>query len=229
MPDRAQIRSSSSHYVLRSDPSIYDDSNSSRSTIAAGYASLTRKAVSPFTSASLPKPSGEFGYTRYHGISSVTDSKLDGRPSRLTGLHMQKTHKASKDDASSTEDPSPVDASTPSFGSSLRRKLSLTRKRSTSNTQSRAGSEEETPPKPPKHDHMPPPRLPASATWSGPLLPSPSPTHKNNQLPTRKKPSKPITPQHERNRSSTWTSNGVPQKGLVTTDHATASAISKRT
>lgn len=228
MPDRAQIRSSSSHYVLRLDPSLYDDSNCSKTTIAAGHARLTRKAVSPFTSASLPKTSGEFGYAR-HGISSVTDSKLDCRPSRLTDLHLQKTYKASKEDASSTEDPSPVDVSTPSFGSSLRRKLSLTHKRSTSKTQSRAESEDEAPPKPPRHDHMPPPRLPASATWSGPLLSSPSPTHKNNQLPTRKKPPKPVTPQHERNRSSTWTANGAPQKGLVSIDPATASAASKRT
>ncbi|KAL9611459.1 MAG: hypothetical protein Q9167_003896 [Letrouitia subvulpina] len=229
MPDRAQIRSSSSHYVLRSDPSMDDDSNISKPTIAAGRASHTRKVISPFTSASLPKTSGEFGYARHNGISSVTESKLDGRPSRLTDLHLQKTHKASKGDASNTEDPSPVDVSTPSFGSSLRRKLSLTRKRSTSKTQSRTESEDEAPPKPPKHDHMPPPKLPASATWSGPLLPSPSPTHRNNQLPTRKKPSKPTTPQHERNRSSTWTANGAPQKGLVTTDHAIASAASKRT
>lgn len=229
MPDRAQIRSSSSHYVIRLDPSMYEGSNSVKDTIEAGHASLTRKAVSPFMSASLPKASGEFGYARHHGIFNGTDSKLDGRPSRLTGLHLQKTYKASKDDSSGTEDPSPVDVSTPSFGSSLRRKLSLTRKRSTSKTQSRAESEDEAPPKPPKHDHMPPPKLPASATWSGPLLPSPSPTHKNNQLPTRKKPSKPVTPQHERNRSSTWTANGAPQKGLVMVDQATASAASKRT
>lgn len=179
----AQIRSSSSHYNMRSEvPSHRDVSSSSTAvpTPSDSFAlSASRTAMSPFVSSSLPKLSGEYGY----GLekSNTFDIGADTRPTRLTGPRLQKPRKASKDDASSMETTSPVDAGTTSFGSSLRRKLSLTRKRSASKAQTAAERDADLPPKPPKHDDMPPPKLPASATWNGPLLPSPSPSQKNIQ------------------------------------------------
>ncbi|KAL8747568.1 MAG: hypothetical protein Q9190_000552 [Brigantiaea leucoxantha] len=227
LPSRTQIRSSSSHYAVGPDTSAHRETEASSFAMIAKHENHDRKTVSPFTSTSLPKTSGDFGYLRSISGHHTVDAKPEGRTGRLTGPRSQKSRKASKEEISGAETSSSVDVS--SFGTSLRRKLSLTRKRSTSKSQSRAGSEDEAPPKPPKHDHMPPPKLPASATWSGPLLPSPSPTQRNKQLPTRKKSSKPTTPQHERNRSSTWTNSVTPKKDSIVTDRAAAIASSKRT
>ena len=65
-------------------------------------------------------------------------------------------------------------------------------------------------PQPPKHDDMPPPRLPASATWSGPLIPSPSPSQRPHGSRSLANPGALI--QHERNRSSTWDFSDTPKK-----------------
>ena len=225
MPITAQLRSSSSHYALRSEASSHNGADSSTSTITAGQERSRRRAISPYISSSLPKTSGDFGYLRRTaGNTMDTDPRVDSQCTRLTGPRMQRNHRTPRDDSSSIDN-SPVETSTSSFGSSLRRKLSLTRKHSGSKTQSRAGSEDEIPPKPPKHDNMPPPRLPASATWNGPLMPSPSPTQKHNFLPTRRKPSNPISQPIDRNRSHTWTTDGSPQKISVSSDNA----ASKRT
>lgn len=171
------------------------------------YASrASRKAMSPFVSSSLPKSSGEFGNLTKGGEESIaTNGIAEIKPSRLTGPRSQKQTKVSRDDTSKQENPSPIERSTPSIGSSLRRKLSLTRKRSGSKTQSTVDPDIELPPKPPKHDQMPPPRLPASATWNGPFLPTPSPTQNMNHPITPRKASIPnITIHHDRNRSNTW-------------------------
>ena len=179
----AQIRSSSSHHNMRSEALSYRDVSSSSTAVLTpsdSFAlSASRTAMSPFVSSSLPKSSGEYGY----GLekSNTFDAGADARSTRLTGPRLQKPRKASKDDASSMDTASPVDAGTSSFGTTLRRKLSLTRKRSASKAQTAAERDADLPPKPPKHDDMPPPKLPASATWNGPLLPSPSSSQKSLQ------------------------------------------------
>lgn len=66
------------------------------------------------------------------------------------------------------------------------------------------------PPNPPKHSDMPPPRLPASATWSGPFLPSPTPSQK--QANSRDFSNTSAVSRDERNRSSTWDSSETPKK-----------------
>ena len=134
----------------------------------------------------------------------MNELRSDHRPSKPTGPRLQRGHWFSKD-GETVEQNSPVDTDTESFGTTLRRKLSLSRKRSGSKSQSRAGSEDEAPPKPPKHDDMPPPKLPASATWNGPLMLNASPTQRNNRASARRKTSNPVTPLSDRNRSHTWT------------------------
>ncbi|KAL8947418.1 MAG: hypothetical protein Q9222_006297 [Ikaeria aurantiellina] len=230
MPVATRLRSSSSHHALRSGSSSYG-AESSSSTITDIRDAGGRAAISPFTSSSLPKASGHFGYPRRDNTLTMNDSgsASDNKSLRLRGSRRLKDDKVVQDDGSSLEQSSPVDASTSSFGASLRRKLSLTRKRSGSKSQSRAGSEDEAPPKPPKHDNMPPPRLPASATWNGPLMPSPSPTQKNNHTPARRKVSNPITPAVDRSRSYTWTVDGSPQKPSTPSETAAILAASKRT
>lgn len=221
VPQMPQLRSNSSHHTVRPDSAAYRATSSSSSNIPIASerieAHSTRKAISPFISSSLPKISGDFGYTRQaSGASFDTNGSTSTRLSKLTGPRLQRPRKDSRDDAASVEASSPADATGSSFGTSLRRKLSLTRKRSLSKAQSRADNHNdiEAAPKPPKHDNMPPPRLPASATWNGPLMPNSSPIHKHSTFQFREKSSETIVnSDFERVRSSTWTINGVPKKG----------------
>lgn len=225
-----QIRSSSSHYNMRPEALSYRDVSSSSTTVPTpsdSFAlSASRTAMSPFVSSSLPKSSGEYGY----GLekSNTFDIGADARPIRLTGPRLQKPRKASKDDASSMDTTSSTDAGTTSFGSSLRRKLSLTRKRSASKAQTAAERDADIPPKPPKHDDMPPPKLPASATWNGSLFSSPSPSQKSIQSrATRNTSNSSIKMQHDRTRSSTLDTAETPQKDPRPPE--TPAANSKRT
>lgn len=184
------------------------------------------KAMSPFVSTSLPKSSSDFGNLRTSG-TEPNKNESETKLSRLTGPRSLRQVKLSRDDASSLDNQSPVDRSTPSIGSSLRRKLSLTQ-RSISKTPSAAEVNTEVPPKPPKHDHMPPPRFPASATWSGPLLASPSPTQKANRLNTPRKTSHSnVTIHHSSSGSSTWAADQSPRKDLGHPDSTLISASTR--
>lgn len=217
-PRTALRPTSSSTHLIRAEAYSHRTPSSSSSIVPSSQDqpvnNTSRKAMSPFVSSSLPKISAEFGYLRKSGEEpNIVDAGLDVKPSRLTGPRAQRQVKVSNDDASSLENQSPIERSTPSIGSSLRRKLSLTRKRSASKTQLIAECDADLPPKPPKHDHMPPPRLPASATWNGPLIPSPSPTQKTKLPNTPRKTSNPnISVHHERTRSNTWGADGSPKK-----------------
>lgn len=227
VPMQAQLRSSSSHHAVRTDISSYyapsSPSNSISTPVEPQPQHTGRMTRSPFISSSLPKSSGDFGYLRQKGgESNGVDGAAEIKSSRLTGPRSQKPTKAIQDNASTVELASPTGAITPSFGNNLRRKLSLTRKRSSSKTQADSDAElPPKPPKPPKHDHMPPPRLPASATWSGPFLPSLSPTQHTNYLQLRRKPSgSNNTILHDRSRSSTWTTESSPKKDPMPPDYS---------
>lgn len=191
VPKPVQRPTSSSNHLIEPDRCSNRAPSSSSSTLPQvrdQYASrASRKAMSPFVSSSLPKSGSNFGNLRING-TEPNKNEAETKLSRITGPRSQRQAKLSRDDASSLDNQSPVDRSTPSIGSSLRRKLSLTQ-RSISKTSSAAEIDTEVPPKPPKHDHMPPPRFPASATWSGPLLASPSPTQKADRLNTPRKTS----------------------------------------
>ena len=228
----AGIRSSSSHYNMRLDILTYRAASSS-STAAPNSADTqaliaSRTAMSPFVSSSLPKSSGEVGPAQLDK-SHTFDMGAETRPAKLTGPRLQKPRKASKEDASSMETTSSIDASTHSIGNSIRRKLSLTRKRSNSKAQAATEREAGSASKPPTYDEMPPPKLPASATWNGPLLPSPSPS----QLKARSRTNEIVSStnigtHHDRVRSSTWDTAGNPQKNSRPVEPV-ANAGSKRT
>lgn len=232
-PLMPKLRSSSSHHTARPESSANSPDNTpyTKSPVTSdqipGHSS--RKAISPFISSSLPKTSGEF---RYMGQNALPNSNtVDPRQTRLTGPRLQRPAKEVKDDASSQEHSSPAEASGSSFGNSLRRKLSLTRKRSSSKSQSRTElyADTDLPPQPPKHDNMPPPKLPASATWHGPLLPGPSPTTKASLLEAKTKLSNSISTNEQLQvRSNTWTANNSTKKEPASAGSAAALA-SKRT
>ena len=208
------IRSSSSHYNMRPEVLSNRAASSSSTTVAVPDALAViagRSAMSPFVSSSVPKSSGEF---QYPGLekSDTFDMGADARPARLTGPRLQKPRKTSKDDASNTDTASPIEATSHSIGSTIRRKLSITRKRSNSKAQTPVERDMEPPPKPPKHD-MPPPKLPASATWSGPVVVSPSPSQQVNQVRNARNFSNSSTKvQPDRIRSSTWATPDTPRK-----------------
>ncbi|KAL8686400.1 MAG: hypothetical protein Q9218_007133, partial [Villophora microphyllina] len=232
MPPLKQLRSSSSHHALRPASPAQNEAGSStsnsNSTVTDAREVGGRMAISPFISSSLPKTSGHFGYLRRNNAATGTESGSDSVTRKPSGPRLQIRHKQPKDDESGMEDLSPADTGTPSFGTSLRRKLSLTRKRSGSKSQSRAGSEDEAPPKPPKHNNMPPPKIPASATWNGPFLPSPSPTQKS-QTPTRRKGSNPVALPIDRGCNYTWNLDSSPHKSSTPSEYAAGLAASKRT
>lgn len=234
VPTSLQRPTSSSTHLVRSDEYSYRAPSSSSSIVPPvrdQYASrASRKAMSPFVSSSLPKSSGDFTYLRKGGEEPVTtNGGAEIKPPKLTGPRSQRQTKVSRDDISNQESHSPIERSTPSIGSSLRRKLSLNRKRSASKTQSTVDSDVDLPPKPPKHDQMPPPRLPASATWNGPFVPTPSPTQKTNHFNTPRKVSNPnITIHHDRNRSNTWSAEESPQREPAHPE-STSNSTSRRT
>lgn len=174
------------------------------------------KAVSPFVSSSLPKPGSDFSYFKDSvGNPNPVEVKAEVKPLRLTGPRSQKPVKATGDEAQTVENISSTERGAVPVVSSLRRKLSISHTQSGSNNQSTTEISTELPPKPPKHGHMPPPKLPASATWNGPLLPSDSLTQRLDVLNTKRKVSNPnFSAYYDKSRSNTWGSNGSPMKDL---------------
>lgn len=215
-PMPQQIRSSSSIHTVRAEALTYrapSNASTQPPTPIERYATpSSRMAMSPFVSSSLPKTSGEFGPPRRE-LSNPVDGGFDGRSSKLTGPRtLQKARKASRDDASSMD----TDHSSHSIGSSIRRKLSLSRKRGNSKAQIAVDKDGDVPPpKPPKHDDMPPPKLPASATWNGPFIATPSPTQPSRA--SRNVSNSSIALQNDRHRSNTMEASQN-TKGLVKQD-----------
>jgi dual specificity tyrosine-phosphorylation-regulated kinase 2/3/4 len=178
--DAAQLRSSSSAYNLRAaepfggPPSI--------GSMPIPTLNPTRQTTTPFSSNSLPKGSGEFTrlqarpsgeyHTGARDVELQTMKPAGARP-------MQK-----KDTSESVHTSTSTEPETPSSGSSLRRKLSLSGWRrapskaathTSQHTRKVSHKAEEAGPQPSKQGEMLPPRLPASATWSGSLGTSPTP------------------------------------------------------
>ncbi|EHL00090.1 putative Dual specificity protein kinase pom1 [Glarea lozoyensis 74030] len=224
----ARMRSSSSTQKLRSESSQPESSSESSMPIPVNGNRQQRQAVSPFVSSSLPKNGGEHSFmprSKTSGDFSTAESANEApRPPRLTGPRAQKVTKPLKIDTP-PRIPSPDEPTTPSSGTSLRRKLSLGWKRSTSKSNmSHAASERaDHAPLPPKHDNMPPPRLPASATLnnlSSYSIPSPSPSVKSTTyLDSKRRKSSAsslsIFSGHDRTKSDSWGANASPKKESV--------------
>ncbi|KAI4660057.1 uncharacterized protein J4E79_005859 [Alternaria viburni] len=195
------LRSSSSAFNLRAADSSLD-THPNIGSIPVPTLNPTRQATTPFSSNSLPKGSGEFARLQPRPSGEYKSSARDVEmQSMVAGPRpLQKKNTSDSIQTSTSTEPE-----TPSSGSSLRRKLSLSGWRRASskaathqsqNLQVRKpgpqGGEPRQQPQPPKHSEMPPPRLPASATWSGAIGTSPSPA-KSGSRPSldfgRRKPS----------------------------------------
>jgi dual specificity tyrosine-phosphorylation-regulated kinase 2/3/4 len=221
-------RSSSSANPLRPVSStIRDVHNGALAMPILAPARPARQAVSPFISSSLPKNSGEYTYiprSAMSGDCTSGDNARDQNKPKLTG---PRAHKLTKNPKSHTPTQlsSPDDPPTPSSTSSLRRKLSLGWRRTTSKSSislSQAANERdlEYPPQPPKHDNMPPPRLPASATMNNLnnyTVPSPSPSVKSTTYLDSKRRKSSVSSLgmfsgHDRTRSDSWSINNSPKQ-----------------
>ncbi|KAF4544821.1 Cmgc dyrk dyrk2 protein kinase [Lasiodiplodia theobromae] len=203
------MRSNTSHYHLRaletpSFPPLPNEPlpNEPLPTAEARNSPRNSNTTTPYSTSSLPKTEEEdVGPLNSKAQDEYEFGSIDQEPqsTRLNGPRAQATHNAPKNDASSVTSTEPE---TPSSGSSIRRKLSLSWKRSSSKGQHRSQASQgnisyqpnnDQPPQPPKHHDMPPPKLPASATWSGPTnaTSTPSPSTKTAATPrtARRKPS----------------------------------------
>lgn len=224
----AHYRSTSSiHQARVVESPLLADTDSSES--ANGSAAKT--SVSPYLSSSVPK---ENGFEQHYFKRSQTGNEVREADEAANGAAAQskpsgpraqrqpsKTLSKSpvkSDPKSPTQQSSPEEPQTPSSMSSLRRKLSLSWKRSSSKTEKHAENNNPT-----KHDAMPPPRLPVSATSSNSLsakAASPSVQSKSSatQLdPTRRKPSSASlnsAVHHARNRSDA--SQGIQTQSATT-------------
>lgn len=177
-----QIRSSSTHFALRSDSAAYRAPSSSSSNIPGLDSAGGLRTISPFLSSSLPKNSGEFNYVRPKFSGEYSSANMG--TGRLTGPRALTASQSTKDDSMSQVS-SPTESETAHSTSSLRRKFSLTRKRSLSKEK----KADKGTPEPSKYDNMPPPKLPASATWSNLAQQSASPVSKQNYIKSRRKTS----------------------------------------
>ncbi|OCK82571.1 hypothetical protein K432DRAFT_424057 [Lepidopterella palustris CBS 459.81] len=181
----SHLRSSSSAFNLRSEPITLHQSYGSSTMPIPISTNGGRQITTPFASASLPKSSGDFS----HIISRPSgEYKLSDTDTEMQNAHLSGPRLLTKKDSSSAHTSTSTEPETPSSGSSLRRKLSLGGWRRSSSKASHASHASQShipvqkgddqPPQPPRHNDMPPPRLPASATWSGPIGTSPSPSHR---------------------------------------------------
>ncbi|KAK7755772.1 serine/threonine protein kinase, CMGC, dual-specificity [Diatrype stigma] len=162
---------------------------SSESFETAPVATKTRKHnVSPYLSSSAPKDTDDFGAqlakTKTHrdinkttAAAAAVDSAVDTRPhQKPSGPRAQKATKPPP--KSPPPQATPEEPQTPSSMSSIRRKLSLSWKRSNSKSSNHAPSgSDKSAAQHARQDSMPPPRLPVSATVNLNTMKAPSPSH----------------------------------------------------
>ncbi|KAH0827660.1 hypothetical protein AYO21_07806 [Fonsecaea monophora] len=156
------MRSSTSHHALRSDE-LRPPSDISPNLPVFSFESDKSRTISPFVSSSLPKSNDEFSnYMRPNFINELNRNPSQPRPNGPRAPSFSITPKSE-----ATVVPSPAEKHTESESvfstTSLRRKLS--RKRSESKLPETATQDEDLPDLS-KYDNMPPPKLPASASWA---------------------------------------------------------------
>ena len=175
------LRSSSSAFNLKAaDASLHGISAMPIPTL-----NPNRQMATPFSSNSLPKNSVDYAqlYSRPSGEYKLGETDVE-----MQNVKVQGPRPPQKDTSDLAQTSTSTEPETPSSaGSSLRRKLSLSgwRRASskaavhnprTNQARNAAQKSEDRGPQPPKHGDMPPPKLPASATWSGSAVATASPT-----------------------------------------------------
>lgn len=202
--EKSTIRSSTStNHASLDSPGVAAATSSSESLMEPATIKASRQpAVSPFLSSSVPKVSADFGaeLARAKANADVNKSAaLDAAPEvkpqqKPSGPRAQKTSKpANKSPPPAPSSPEEQqEPPTPSSMSSLRRKLSLSWKRSTSKSSNHpSNATGENASSHARQDSMPPPRIPISATLGSMKASSPSHASKpsGSYLDTRRRKS----------------------------------------
>lgn len=171
------IRSSSSHHTFRTEFDHLAPAIGSTSNIPFSFetANPGPRNISPFISTSLPKSGADFGTFMQPKYSAEMSRESIPKPA---GPRAPSFSSAARPE----EKPAQSEAESTFSPSAIRRKLSKSRRRSTSKTRE-TPDEDAT-----KYNNMPPPKLPASATWAN-LSSSNQPTQKHNYLRSRRKSS----------------------------------------
>ncbi|KAK8018617.1 hypothetical protein PG991_007807 [Apiospora marii] len=201
--EKSTIRSSTStNHVSLDSPGVAGATSSSESLMEPATIKAARQpAASPFLSSSVPKVSADFGAELARAKANAGANKsaaLEAAPEvkpqqKPSGPRAQKASKpANKSPPPAPASPEEQEPPTPSSMSSLRRKLSLSWKRSTSkssNHPSNAAGENAS--SHARQDSMPPPRIPISATLGSMKASSPSHASKpsGSYLDTRRRKS----------------------------------------
>ncbi|KAI5467116.1 hypothetical protein BGZ63DRAFT_344390 [Mariannaea sp. PMI_226] len=218
-PELPSLRSSSSVHHIHLSPTPPDNSSTDSSL---GFKDLDHKnSISPFLSSSLPKGGSEHGFLKRSKTGGDFTTMVSGNlfedraPLKPAGPRAPKTDKPVA--KSPPEEPLLEEPQTPSSISSIRRKLSLSWKRTNSKgsiTSSHDAAEGPSVPPPLSQPQaMPPPQLPASATMHALTTTKPaSPITVNKQtggyLESRRRKSSAGSlnsfVNHDRTKSDTW-------------------------
>jgi dual specificity tyrosine-phosphorylation-regulated kinase 2/3/4 len=219
--DKTAPRSNSSHHHRTGSPNTPVTASSSESPLQNASKSRSRKpSVSPFLSSSAPKggetfdnhmakskTTGDINHTI--AVDTSSDDKIQQKPTGPRTLQLTKTTTKSPTPPVTAEEPP-----TPSSMSSLRRKLSLSWKRSNSKSSNHASapSVDKTAEQQARQASMPPPRIPVSAiNPSSMKAPSPSLAGKStvNYLESRRRKSSASslgTVTQDKTRNDSWAS-----------------------
>jgi dual specificity tyrosine-phosphorylation-regulated kinase 2/3/4 len=154
-----QARSSTSHFAVSTSTAALRTSSSTSAFESFETPNSTRN-ISPYASYTLPKNGAELNHLRHQVSADYSNRtqahKLNGpRPQTQSAIFTPAPERLSQ--ISTPSEPESVTTS----GSSLRDRLKVARLRSNSKTQ-----KAETDTDPAKYNNMPPPKLPASATWN---------------------------------------------------------------
>lgn len=177
------IRSSTSHYALRHDTALLDEDNLNLPPFNFEAEGLNPRSMSPFISSSLPKDGNEFGAYMRPNFNNA-GLKRTGTQQKPNGPRAP-SYSISTKTESSTPITDNSNASTPltavnTSTQNIQRLKSETKLADLSGNDSEAA----------RYDNMPPPRLPASATWTNlSSKASASPTQKPSFFRTRRKES----------------------------------------
>ena len=188
LPPPVNLRSNTSHFGISGGSAFNDEYTFSTAVpITNG-----RQATTPFASSSLPKNGAQFPEMASSPYDEAEESLAAQDQDYTAPAILPAQPKVNKDATASTSDVQSTvseQPESPPSGSSLRRKLSARWKRSSSKSSHVApNGEEARAPQPPRHSDMPPPKLPASATWSGPVdLGSPPSTYSRPSLDARRR------------------------------------------
>ncbi|KAK7403820.1 serine/threonine protein kinase, CMGC, dual-specificity [Neonectria punicea] len=218
-PELPSLRSSSSVHHAHLSPTPPDNSSTDSSL---GFKDIDHKnSMSPFLSSSLPKGGTEHGFlkrSKTGGDFTTTDFTTNSSNFFEDRVHTKpagpRAPKADKPvPKSPPPEPAPEEPQTPSSMSSLRRKLSISWKRTNSKSSITAPQDVVEKAVAQQQESMPPPRLPASATTSNLAKakqgsPTPAVKPAGGYLESRRRKSSAgslnALTSHDRTKSETW-------------------------